>query len=86
MKKYMIFLSKENSKKQSHRKKIADSMYGKNYWTPQLLYIEAVYYIKQREDSTAKSVLNNIISQFHRNSFCNKATNHDGCAGPPHTD
>ena len=45
-------------------KKSADSIYGKNYWTPQLLYIEAVYYIKQRNDSTAKGVLNILINQF----------------------
>jgi tetratricopeptide (TPR) repeat protein len=46
------------------QKKIADSIYSKHYWTPQLLYIEAVYYIKQREDSAAITVLNNIISEF----------------------
>lgn len=31
----------------------ADSTYGTTHWAPQLLYIEAVYYIKQHEDSTA---------------------------------
>ena len=46
------------------QKKIADSLYGKNFWTPQLLYIEAVYYIKQKNDSTASDILNNIITQF----------------------
>lgn len=46
------------------RKKSADSIYAGNYWTPQLLYIEAVYYIKQKEDSIAKTVLTNIINQF----------------------
>lgn len=46
------------------QKKIADSLYSHNFWTPQLLYIEAVYYIRQRDDSTAKTVLNNIITQF----------------------
>ncbi|MBK8139842.1 MAG: hypothetical protein IPK57_01675 [Chitinophagaceae bacterium] len=56
------------------QKKIADSVYGKNFWTPQLLYIEAVYYIKQREDSTAKNVLNSIISQFANTPLANKAT------------
>lgn len=39
-------------------KKIADSAYGNNYWTPQLLYIEAVHYIKNRNDSNAIVVLN----------------------------
>ena len=55
------------------QKKIADSLYGKNYWTPQLLYIEAVYYIKQREDSTAKKVLTSIITQFNKSPLADKA-------------
>ncbi|MBK5270475.1 MAG: hypothetical protein JJE22_05610 [Bacteroidia bacterium] len=63
-----------NFKEAIAQKKIADSLYGKNYWTPQLLYIEAVYYIKQREDSTAKTVLNNIISQFKGIVLAEKAT------------
>jgi outer membrane protein assembly factor BamD (BamD/ComL family) len=45
-------------------KKKADAKYGRNYWTPQLLYIEAVFYIRQRDDETAKSVLNSIINGF----------------------
>lgn len=45
-------------------KKIADSLYGKNYWTPQLLYIESIYYIRQREDSAAQTKLQTIISDF----------------------
>jgi outer membrane protein assembly factor BamD (BamD/ComL family) len=57
------------------QKRVADSQYGKNYWTPQLLYIEAVYYIKQRNDSTATTVLNNIISQFPSTPLAEKATN-----------
>ncbi len=42
------------------KKKVADSLYGKHYWSPQLLYIEAVYHVHQRNDSAAKTVLNNI--------------------------
>lgn len=57
------------------RKKTADSIYGGNYWTPQLLYIEAVYYIRQREDSIAKKVLNNIISRFDQTPMAAKAAN-----------
>ncbi len=56
-------------------KKTADSQYGKNYWTPQLLYIESVYYIKQREDSTAITVLNSILSQFPNTPIAARATN-----------
>lgn len=55
-------------------KKSADSIYGNTYWTPQLLYIEAVYHIKQRDDNTAKQVLNNIINQFGGEPLADKAT------------
>ena len=57
------------------QKKEADKIYGKNFWTPQLLYIEAVYYIKQRNDSTATDVLNSIISQFANTPLAGKAAN-----------
>jgi outer membrane protein assembly factor BamD (BamD/ComL family) len=46
------------------QKKTADSLYGKTYWNPQLLYIEAVYYVKQKQDSQAIKVLNNIVSLY----------------------
>jgi outer membrane protein assembly factor BamD (BamD/ComL family) len=70
---YDLFIE-GNFEEAVEQKKIADSAYGKNYWTPQLLYIESVYYIKQRDDSTAKIVLNNIISQFPGTPLANKAT------------
>jgi outer membrane protein assembly factor BamD (BamD/ComL family) len=56
-------------------KKAADSVYGKKYWTPQLLYIEAVYYIKERQDSAAKSELNNIIKDFAGTPMAARAKN-----------
>ena len=43
-----------------HEKQMADSLYGKNFWSPQLLYIEAVYYVKQKNDSIATTVLTQI--------------------------
>ncbi|HEY0298798.1 MAG TPA: hypothetical protein VGB84_06220 [Arachidicoccus sp.] len=46
------------------RKAVADKEYGKFYWTPQLLYIEAVYYATQRNDSAAIKDLNFIINSF----------------------
>ncbi len=45
-------------------KKNADAIYGKNYWTPQLLYIEAVNYIKQKNDSVAIQALTNLVSMY----------------------
>lgn len=39
----------------------ADSLYKQRYWSPQLSFIESVYYIKQREDSIAIDKLNLIV-------------------------
>ena len=54
-------------------KRTADNLYGKNYWTPQLLYIEAVYYIKQRNDSAARAVLNTLVNQFSNTPMAARA-------------
>ncbi len=56
-------------------KKQADAMFGKNFWNPQLSYIEAVYYIKQRNDSTAKMLLSDIIYRFNNTPLAPKAQN-----------
>jgi TolA-binding protein len=57
------------------QKKTADSLYGNKYWTPQLLYIESVYFIRSRQDPQAKSVLNSIIQKFPRTPMADKAAN-----------
>lgn len=54
-------------------KQKADSMYGTNYWTPQLLYIEAVHYIQKRNDSTAIKVLNRISVMYPNTPMQKKA-------------
>ena len=56
-------------------KKLADSIYKTNYWQPQLLYIEAVYHIKQRNDSVAKNVLQTLIAQNAGTPLAQKAQN-----------
>jgi tetratricopeptide (TPR) repeat protein len=56
-----------------YQKKVADSMYGKKYWTPQLLYIQAVYFIRQRLDDSAKTSLQNIISMAPNTPMAEKA-------------
>lgn len=56
------------------QKKIADSMYSNSHWTPQLLYIESVYYIKQRQDSAARKALTNIVNNFSGSPLADKAT------------
>lgn len=45
-------------------KAAADSLYGNTYWTPQLLFIEAVYYVSQKQDSAAINRLNNLARMF----------------------
>ncbi len=57
------------------QKKAADSLYGRNYWSPQLLYIEAMYYVKQRNDSTAHLVLSDIINLYPKSPLKDKAQN-----------
>lgn len=54
-------------------KKKADSLYGNSFWTPQLLYIEAVYHVKQKDDSTAITVLNNIVELYPKSPLKPKA-------------
>lgn len=54
-------------------KQKADSLYGNSYWSPQLLYIEAVYHVKQHQDSMAILVLNNIISLHPQSTLKPKA-------------
>ena len=56
------------------QKKVADSLYGDKYWTPQLLYIESVYFIRTRQDQQARVVLSNIIGKFPRTPMAEKAS------------
>lgn len=56
------------------QKRVADSIYGNQYFTPQLQYIEAIYYIKQVNDSQAIKNLESIITQFPTNPLAEKAT------------
>ncbi len=57
------------------QKKAADSLYGNNFWSPQLLYIEAVYYVKQTNDSAALKVLKDIIALYPSSPLKPKAEN-----------
>ncbi len=56
-------------------KKKADSLYGVNYWTPQLLYIEALYNIRQHNDSIAIMGLQTIINTYPSSPLKEKAGN-----------
>jgi|GEM_PF-556318 len=48
----------------NQRKKIADNIYGKFYWTPQLLYIEAIYHVSKKEDTVAINRLDYLVKNF----------------------
>lgn len=54
-------------------KQKADAVYGKSYWTPQLLYIESIYYVTQRDDSTAINRLTALIKNFPTSPMKEKA-------------
>ncbi len=58
---YNLFIE-GNFEKAMLEKKKADSLYGVNYWTPQLLYIEALNHIKNRDDSAAIRGLEVIVN------------------------
>ncbi len=54
-------------------KKVADSLYGDKYWTPQLLYIESVYFIRTRQDNQARSTLTSITTKWPKTPMADKA-------------
>ena len=56
-------------------KRKADSVYGNTFWNPQLLYIEAVYYIKARKDSHAIATLNSLVLMHSLSPLKQKALN-----------
>ncbi|GEO07574.1 type IX secretion system periplasmic lipoprotein PorW/SprE [Segetibacter aerophilus] len=56
-----------------NQKKVADSTYGKSFWTPQLLFIESIYYIKQKEDSTAIKVLTDLSNLYAQDPMAARA-------------
>lgn len=55
------------------QKDAADSLYGKSYWNPQLLYIQSVYYIQNRQDSAAMNILNQIVADYPTSPMREKA-------------
>ncbi|MEP6927576.1 MAG: tetratricopeptide repeat protein [Ginsengibacter sp.] len=69
---YNLFIE-GNFEKAIKEKEKADSLYGTNYWSPQLLYIESVYYIRKKEDSTAIKILEQITTQYPTSPLKEKA-------------
>lgn len=54
-------------------KKKADSVYGTNYWTPQLLYIEAMYHVREKNDSVAIATLQQLVNLYPESPLKEKA-------------
>lgn len=54
-------------------KKSADSIHGESYWTPQLLFIESVYYMNERQDSVAIDKLSNLQQRAAGTPLAEKA-------------
>lgn len=70
---YNLYMEGKFAEAQRARQ-VADSLYSTTYWSPQLLYIESVYYIQNREDSVAKNLLNTIVQQNAGTPMAEKAT------------
>ncbi|MBS1731293.1 MAG: hypothetical protein JSS67_11050 [Bacteroidetes bacterium] len=69
---YTLFIE-GNFEKAKSEKLAADSIYGQTYWTPQLLYIESIYYVTEREDSIAINSLENLAKLFPQSPLVEKA-------------
>jgi outer membrane protein assembly factor BamD (BamD/ComL family) len=69
---YDLFIE-GNFEKAVADKAAADAKYGSTYWTPQLMYIESVFYIKQKDDAKAIDILNAIIAQKPNTPMAAKA-------------
>lgn len=69
---YNMFIEGKFSEATEAKKK-ADSVYGTNYWSPQLLYIEAVQQIKERNDTNAIAILNDLKDLYPASPLKNKA-------------
>jgi tetratricopeptide (TPR) repeat protein len=69
---YNLFIEGEFDKAKEEKLK-ADKDLGNSYWTPQLLYIEAVYYTKIKQDSIAIQRLRDITRLFPTSALAEKA-------------
>jgi len=56
---YDLFLAGK-FKEALQEKQSADATFGQHHWTPQLLFIESIYYVQTRQDSLAVATLNKI--------------------------
>jgi Tfp pilus assembly protein PilF/outer membrane protein assembly factor BamD (BamD/ComL family) len=69
---YNLFIEGQFARAKAE-KKAADSTYGNSYWTPQLLFIESIYYIKEKDDPTAIKVLTDLTKLYASNPMAERA-------------
>jgi tetratricopeptide (TPR) repeat protein len=69
---YRWYLEGDFDKARANKIK-ADSLYGNYFWTPQLMYIEAVYFAHLKDDSTALKLLNELLGRYGNNQLAEKA-------------
>lgn len=69
---YNLFIEGSFDKAKTE-KEAADKEYGNSYWTPQLLYIESIYYVSKKDDSTAIEKLTNLQQLFAKSPMAEKA-------------
>lgn len=69
---YNLFIEGKFNEALQEKEK-ADSLYGNTFWNPQLLYIEAVYRVSQRQDSLAILTLSQIINNYPKEPLKEKA-------------
>lgn len=69
---YNLFIE-GNFKEAEEEKVVADKSFGKKFWTPQLAYIEAIYYVTRKNDSVAVNRLQHIVSTFPQSPIAAKA-------------
>lgn len=69
---YNLFLA-GNFKKAVAEKEKADEQYGNSYWTPQLLYIESIYYVSTKQDSIAIEKLGQLRDLYAQTPLAEKA-------------
>lgn len=69
---YNLFIEGKFEQAKAEKEK-ADFSFGNKFWTPQLLFIESVYYIKQKKDSIAINRLQNLQNNFAGTPLSEKA-------------
>lgn len=69
---YDLFIGGQYEKAVFMKRK-EDSVYGKQYWSPQLLYIESIYHIKCGLDSEAIVTLTQLMNNYPQSPLSEKA-------------